>query len=628
MYSDLSPADKCSLGKSFGAGPVGLILTYALSRLSIPSPIILIDQNELPTEYPKMDLTNLRSMELLRRLGLSHVLRNHPEAVRSNERFDAGFLTGLGPDGNVLGEWKVDSPDEQQQESQRVNDGSYPAEPGLRISQILVEKLLRDVISGLQREGDGRVRTVLLDHKGREKVVYARFLVGCDGGSSAVRRRSGIGMVEGSLTDNSRPLRLHLVHFRSPYLSAYLDSNSKRYWHAFPASGGFLIDQDGRDTFTAHYPLTSPQTSDSESPNPHETISKVLTGMHEPFSIPDSEVRILVHSTWTPSFALAETYSSKSKLVILAGDSAHRTPPHGGYGLNSGIADAVDLAWRLTAVVKGYGGPFLLEAYGIERRNMMRRALMRSFRHMGEHIKLAELYQKHWDDLTSGSEKGEGVRRMINQWIRESGPDILDRGIELDTRYTFSPCISDSDTGCDESEQGEDDWDVKRYKPSTQPGHRAPHVFLQNDKHGWSVYDLFGREWTLVHFTTNPSSPEEKKQLRNNNTLLKVALKKDFPIKYLILSEEEHARKIYGRDFVLVRPDTHVAWRGNAVPSLEVAEDILAVVVGWKPQSGYQRPSATRDKAEQEEENKFLDMIRLIAGNPAGGQGQEKNEET
>ncbi|KAL5336355.1 FAD binding domain-containing protein [Aspergillus crustosus] len=614
-----------------GAGPVGLILAYSLAHFSrdspVASPIILIDHSATPTQYSKMDLTNPRSMEILRRVGLSSILRNHPDAVPPSERFDSAFVTGLGPGAKVLGEWKVDSPLDQEQKSLSTNDGSFPVEAGLRCSQIVVERVLRDVvlkqpglefranwryISHIEEPELNRVRVTLRYSEEQQKVVYARFLVGYEGGSSAVRRQAGIDMAS----------PLALVHFRPAYLDAYLDTTSKRYWHTFPASGGFLIDQDGKETFTAHYPLPPPSAS-AEQPNPYDTITKVLTGIHSEHlvTVPPSEIQILVHSTWTPSFALVAKYSSDSNLVHLAGDAAHRTPPHGGYGLNSGISDAADLAWRLSSIIQGYGGSHLLEAHTIERRNIMRKALMRSSRHLGEHIKLTSLYQRYWEGLSGDDDIGGKVRSIIRILIDESGSDIEDWGVALDSRLTFSPCIypvPDSDDGYDDA------WDVKKYKPTTRPGHRAPHVFLQDAK--TSIYDLFGKHWTLVHFSNKIPTHAPLKQNEEDNTLLHAAAHLEFPVKHVTLHNEPHERKVYERDFVLIRPDTHVAWRGDTLPSLLEAEEILAVVSGNKVRPGYHEFKKSWDEREEAEEKKFLEMIQSVAipgdGDAKGGNDQ------
>lgn len=189
-----------------------MLLAYTLSRLNIPS--ILVEQSPAhsTTQYPKMDLTNCRSMELLRLLGLADQYRALEGAVSAEEKFDSIFVTSLAPAGKMVGSWRVGSVEDQRRDIGRVNDGSQPAEPGQRCSQIVFESWMRTVVLqsnmisfqsgwkfvGLVEEG-ARVKTRFVDLQGREHVVTARYLVGCDGGRSTVRREAKIRMVGGQV---------------------------------------------------------------------------------------------------------------------------------------------------------------------------------------------------------------------------------------------------------------------------------------------------------------------------------------------------------------------------------------------------------------------------------------------
>ncbi|KAL4812005.1 FAD binding domain-containing protein [Aspergillus spinulosporus] len=591
-----------------GAGPVGMILSYGLSRLQVPTLVIEKNLPDKITEYPKMDLTNSRSMELLRTLGLVDAYRAIPGSIAEDISFECVFATSLHPKkGRELGRWSVPCVERQISESKEINDGSFSAEPGQRCSQILVEKWMRRLVLDCENvefrgnwryvgyaEEEDRVRVRIVDSNGNEHTVIGRFLVGCDGGKSAVRKAAGIEMIGAKI-----PARFHLVHFRSRALASILDRSKSRFWHAFPAGSGFLIDQDGKDIFTAHYPLTEDEVGVSSTggqdppPNldPKSTIWRVLGGhgvTGQCWELPIDE--ILVDSIWQPSLGIAAAYSTPSLLVFLAGDSAHLSPPHGGYGLNSGIVDAVSLAWRLAAIMKGYGGSYLLSSYSLERRPMMMRALCRSYRHLMEHVKLGSLYEEFGDLLEAEGDEGEDARMYLRRWIAESGPDILDRGVELDLRYEGSPCIwSEPQSEGEDDDAGDDAWHVQRYRPSTKPGRRAPHVFLKDGK--TSTYDFLGTEWKLMEFITHESASEASK----SETLLRVAKRRGFPLQHVLLCGEKQVRSVWKRDLVLVRPDTHVAWRGNGRLEMAEAEMVLDVVLGKSVRKGYAPTTNTEE---------------------------------
>ncbi|KAI3008885.1 hypothetical protein CBS147346_2320 [Aspergillus niger] len=586
-----------------GAGPVGMLLAYQLDRLGISC--FIAERNLETTKWPKMDLTNCRSMEMLRMLGLADDYRAQAKAVTSKANFDSIFVTSLSSEGRLLADWKIPSVNEERKYIKAHNDGTQPAEPGQRCSQIIFEAWFKGIISTRANvtskvgwtytnhvETHDGVTATFIDGTAATRTVRTRYLVGCDGGSSRVRKSAGIKMLGGQI-----PVRFYLVHFRSAELAQKLHFG--RFWHAFPVGTGFLIDQNEEDTFTAHYPLPAGIT---EPMDPREIVYKMLGGCLGKWQIKIDEV--LVHSEWQPSFSIAERYCTVNGRVLLAGDAAHRNPPHGGYGMNSGVVDAVDLGWRLAAVLKGYGGKPLLKAYSDERRPMMIRALQRSHRHVLEHVILGKLYTQFWDSLTGNSSAADQKHALdlIKGYITASGPETLDRGIELDLRYDHSPFIYPDGTP-------PVPWEVERYTPSTRPGCRAPHVFLKDGS--TSIYDLLGADWTLVHFI----GENEEGSI---STFADVAKKKAFPLKYVVLRGESHVQRIWERNIVLVRPDTHVAWRGNEEPSTrEEAESILRVVSGNMPSPGY---SESKTLAQAEEE--FLRTAEtftsnLNSGNPA-----------
>lgn len=252
-------------------------------------------------------------------------------------------------------------------------------------------------------------------------------------------------------------------------------------------------------------------------------------------------------------------------------DAGHRNPPHGGLGMNSGVEDALAVSWRLSAVLKGYGGPHLLPSYEAEQRPVMTTRLERCNHHVGEHMPRYQWYGENCPEIMMAeNEKGEQLRQKIKDQIEASGSEVLDRGIELDSRYKSAVIFQD---GTKELE-----WEFKKYIPSTFPGSRAPHVFLKDGK--TSILDTYGPEFSLVAFEKGVEIPFVE-------TFVEVAKEMGMELKTIILKNEEHAHKIWGSNLVLLRADGHVAWRGQEAPDREAVKDILEVVTGQRVFVGY-----------------------------------------
>jgi len=174
--------------------------------------------------------------------------------------------------------------------------------------------------------------------------------------------------------------------------------------------------------------------------------------------------------------------------------------------------------------------------------------------------------------------KASHSAKKIDDHLTESGSECTGRGIEMDSRYR-SPVIYQDTDGTKEPV-----WDYYKYVPSTFPGARAPHVFLKDGK--TSIIDLYGKEWTLVEFTSSPASPSAIP------VFTAVAAELNIPLTPVHIQDEDHVRTIWERNIVLVRPDGHVAWRNNSPPTTIEVNDILSVVVGKKSFPGWVEPPA------------------------------------
>jgi hypothetical protein len=241
--------------------------------------------------------------------------------------------------------------------------------------------------------------------------------------------------------------------------------------------------------------------------------------------------KVLSDSVWRPRFLAARRH--RAGRVLLAGDAAHQMFPTGGYGMNTGVADAVDLGWKLAALVNGWGGDRLLDSCDQERRPVGRRNLLASRRHIGVHFAAGDLLRQ-----------GRPAAEIADFLTAERGENEY-AGVELGYRYTGSPIV------CHEPGE-EPPWRPGVYLPTTWPGGRAPSLRLAT---GETMYDRFGPGFTLVDFAGDGRA----------GPLLAAARLAGLPVTHAVV-RDANARTVWERDLVLVRPDHHVAWRGDASP--------------------------------------------------------------
>lgn len=487
-----------------GGGPVGMTLARTLAAFGVSC--LLVERQPSTTRHPKMDITNGRSMELFRRIGLADKLR--AVAVPEQNNFDVSWITTL-VNGRELHRFRYPSVAEKRAEILARNDGTQPREPAMRVSQVMIEPVLREsilddplvdarwgvAIEDFAQDGQGVTCTLRTVATGATEQVRCDYLAGCDGGNSIVRDKLGIG-----LSGKANVAHRYMVHFHSEarhVLQAYCVA-----WH-YQSAMGTLIAQDDRDTWTLQMRMPTDPNTD---PN---------TVLDEWVGTSAFARKILVANPWFTNLLLADRYAQGR--VFLAGDSAHQYIPTGGYGMNTGIGDAIDLGWKLAAAVKGFGSANLLASYERERRPVGHRNRLASERHTGVRIRIAELYQSERDlDALA-----RGIAALGNA-ENESW------GVEFGYRYDgVEP-------------------DPIRYEPTTAPGARLPSVVLAD---GTFLYDHLGPWFTLLCFGGADPSP-----------LIDTA---PAPLTTVVVDDPAIA-PLYEANLVLVRPDTHVAWRGDA----------------------------------------------------------------
>ena len=248
---------------------------------------------------------------------------------------------------------------------------------------------------------------------------------------------------------------------------------------------------------------------------------------------------------------------------------AHQNVPTGGYGMNMGVGDAYDIGWKLAAMIKGYGGPHLLDSYEIERRPVALRNVNRSGEHASVHMKYVEWVKgKSPEFILSNEAESLKFKSKIRDFVLTTDGENKDHGLEMGYRHDGSPVV------CSDEGGPEPPWSVRDYVASTWPGSRAPHVFLEDGT--TSIFDLYGLEYTIVDFTPSGALSREFATMAGDLNV---------PLKRVHLPHEPHVRKIWERDVVLVRPDGHVAWRcpsskANNVMTGKHIEEVLMCATG------------------------------------------------
>lgn len=525
-----------------GAGPVGMILALELSLHGVRS--TLVEHNPQTTRFPKMDLTNARSMELLDRLGLVDDIRS--VGVGPEFSHDVIFCTSMA--GKEVGRWNYPSVNDMDAWIESKNDGTTPAHAWQRVTQIEVEKLLMRrctedenievlrpwrVAEVSQDEDAARVK-IISPMGGADHTLEADYVVGCDGAGSIVRREMKLNM-EGE----RGVITFCQVHFKSRDLET-LHAHGQ-FWHTFFVGGGVgaIIAQDERDTWTLQTSaiLDGVRTEDIDK---RELLNKACG---RPLEVDE----VLQSSVWHANVLVADRY--RDGRLFVAGDAAHEVIPTGGYGMNTGIGDAVNLGWKLATVINGRGGEALLDSYEEERRPVAVMARDWSFKHLGVHVKAQELIDA--EIVESDSPEAVEHRRQLAEYFSSNTGEHESFGVEMGYIYQ-SPVIADDGTEIPES-------DGRAYIPTTFPGARAPHVRTAD---GGSFLDSYRDEFTIVTFVGEQAV----------KGLVDEAMSTGLPLRVLSSNDSE-ARKVYERDLVLVRPDGHVAWRDDSLP-----DDVAALI--------------------------------------------------
>jgi 2-polyprenyl-6-methoxyphenol hydroxylase-like FAD-dependent oxidoreductase len=535
-----------------GAGPVGLALAGDLGWRGVPCR--LIEKTDGSIYQPKMDMVGVRTMEFCRRWGIVEWVENSPyprDYPQDNVWLESltGVEFGREP---MVSKNQERCPPQSPQKRERCPQDMF--DPILRrfasqFSEVTLS--YRTELVGLDESDKGVIAKLRNLETGAEEIVSADYLVGTDGGSSVVREKLGIAMHgESVLTYTTN------VIFRCRDLPS-LHDKGKAYRFIFIGREGTwltIVAIDGADRWRMSIIGDKSKRQIPES----EIRELIVRAMGRPF-----EFEIESIMPWTRRELVAESYGTDR--VFLAGDACHLMSPTGGFGMNTGIADAVDLAWKLEAGVKGWGGPNLLKSYGIERKPVAERAVKEASGNLGR--MLAARKTAPPEIAFKKGPEGEAARKQYGDWYTEMMKrEWYSIGIHLGFDYYHSPVV------CPDGSPAPPD-EVSHFNQTGRPGHRAPHAWLQDGK---SILDLFGRGYVLLCFSAGGA---------DDDIFSTAAKQRGVPIDIVELEGEKTARALYGADYVLVRPDGHVAWRGNSLPddAARVIDTVRGAVVDSAP---------------------------------------------
>ncbi len=527
-----------------GAGPVGLTLAIDLGLRGIRC--MLVEQKVEPQFLPKMERCNARSMEMFRRIGLADELR--AAGLTSDSVMDVFVILAMTR--APLLHLKYPSADMVRQEIRQINDGSMPLEPYQLISQYTLEPVLKRAAERIpavavrygtdllefKEDGPSVVATVRSSDGGSRK-IRAAYLVGCDGGSSAVRKQLGIRL-RGEA--NLARFRQGLYRCDELYDRLPLGQGPGRGRHYLAADewATFLIMQDSKRHWTLHAAVESDEEMRQRF---EQTIGTPV------------RYEMIYCGEWRQNLLLADRY--RAGRVFLAGDAVHLLIPAGGLGMNTGVGDAFDLSWKLAATLDGWGGPELLDSYEIERRQVGERNIGASrYATLGYRKWRSEWRPEIGDDSPTGQAVRDNLAKVAAVEQRKVNEMI---GAELGYRYVDSPIIDNIPGGPQHL--------FRDYQPTTWPGARLPHVWLED---GTPIHDRISNVgYTLL--TLNG---------RHDTASLESAFRaRSAPFSVLQIASGA-ARAIYERDLILVRPDMHVVWRGNNPP--ESPAELAALATG------------------------------------------------
>lgn len=537
-----------------GAGPVGLTLALDLASRNVNVTVLETRKAGEPPNV-KCNQVSARSMEIFRRLGIADKIRN--TGLPADYRNDV--VCCISATGTELARIKLPSRLGRMR-GEKGDDSWWPtAEFPHRINQLFLEPLLfsravaeprisifnRTQFEEFSQDDAGVTSIARKLDDGKRITIRSRYLVGCDGGRSVVRH--GIGA---EFTGVPEIQRVQSTYFRAPTLLGRLPVNPAWMYLAFnPRRCGTVMAIDGRERWLIHNFLYHGET-DYESVDRDWAIRNIL-GVG-----PDFEYEVLSKEDWIGRRLVANRFQKDR--VFICGDAAHLWIPHAGYGMNAGIADAANLSWMLAGVLNGWAEPALLDAYSAERQPITEQVSQFAFNMSKEN---SDQRREISSDIERQDEVGQATRAAVG---KEAFDLYLQQqccgGLNFGYFYAGSPAIAYDD-------EPHPAYSMGHFTSSSIPGCRAPHFWLNEGR--CSLYDALGDGFGLLRFDSSVSI----------SGIVDAAARRRVPL--IVLDVDDPAAfTLYARKLVLVRPDRHVAWRGDHEPA--AALDLIDLVRGGR----------------------------------------------
>jgi 2-polyprenyl-6-methoxyphenol hydroxylase-like FAD-dependent oxidoreductase len=523
-----------------GGGPCGLMLANELGRRGVRC--LLIDSKPSTAFNPQANATQARTMEHFRRLGFAHEIRalglppDHPTDIAYFTRYAAHELARL----------RLPTAAQAVERIKTMTGSWSAAELPHRVAQKFVEAVLRrhaqgwptaDVRYGWTLErfaetGSGIAATVRPAAGGAPVEVAAQFLVGADGPRSCVRRQLGIEW--GGQTGMQREFmggKMFAVYLRSSQLQSVLrQPRAWMYVAVNPQRRAFMAAVDGNAEYAFHAALRPGEDAETWTEADARRVLAEAVGLDVP-------AEILSHGSWIAGHALVAQHFQCGR-VFIAGDAAHLFTPTGGLGYNTAVEDAVNLGWKLAAVLSEQAPCSLLDSYESERKPLAERNTAYA-RRFADSVGLFAVKPEIEED----SSRGELERRAAGEYLNAHAQlEFNIPGVTFGGRYDASAIIVKDGTQPPADEPN-------RYVHTACPGGRPPHVWLDD---GRSLFDLLGRDWTLLMLGPHAPDPSAfENEARRVGLELRV-----------VRLPQTSLRELYEAPLALIRPDQIVAWRG------------------------------------------------------------------